>query len=180
MTKNQDGGEARNLPVHNPLLVVAGWSLKSVQPRVWDSSSPFYLPTLGAMMVSYAEFHSMKTRRRKAMEQGLHEYLGVPRHIKIYLDNGAFSFIKKTGSVPEADYIEFVNEARPDWYPVPQDFIPTPTMSPGKQKKCFTMTMEVNRSYQENGFVPIVHISNHLGSYLARLSQDDIQVLKAK
>ena len=43
--------------------IVAGLSLKNLQPRVWDPSSEFYLSGLSAVMVSYAEFHRMKARR---------------------------------------------------------------------------------------------------------------------
>jgi len=36
-------------------------------------------------MLSYADFHQMPSRRRQAMEQGLHTYLEIPSDIKIYL-----------------------------------------------------------------------------------------------
>jgi hypothetical protein len=176
MKKNLSGETAP----YRALLVVAGWSLKNAQPRVWDDTSPFYLPKLQAIMLSYAEFHQMKARRRKAMDQGLREYLGIPAHVKIYLDNGAFSFMTKTGSVPEHDYIEFVERAEPDWYPIPQDFIPSPKMSKKDQQECFEKTMSINRSYRHDGYVPIVHISECLGEYLDMLSPDDRQILQSK
>src|SRR4051812_42835926 len=72
------------------VLIVAGLSLKNLQPRVWDPSSPFYLPGVEAVMASYADFHKMPARRRKAMEVGLRAYLGVPEGVAVYLDNGAF------------------------------------------------------------------------------------------
>src|SRR5437868_562533 len=75
------------------MLIVAGLSLSNLNPRVWDSESPYYLSDLGAVMVSYADFHKAPQRRKWAMEQGLHTYLGVPEGIKIYLDNGAFYFL---------------------------------------------------------------------------------------
>ncbi len=75
------------------MLVVAGLSLKNLQPSVWDTNSPFHLPDLRAVMVSYADFHRMPARRRAAMERGLHEYLGIPEETKVYLDNGAFYFL---------------------------------------------------------------------------------------
>lgn len=165
---------------HRPLLVVAGWSLKNARPRVWDSESPFYLPNLRAIMVSYADFHAMPTRRRTAMEQGLHTFLAVPQHIKIYLDNGAFSFLSRTGSVPQAAYTEFVKHARPDWWPVPQDFIPTPKMPAREKWRCFQRTMRVNRAYQHDGFVPIIHIGPYLARYLTLIEDEDPHVLHTK
>ena len=88
------------------LLVDPGLSLKNLDPRVWDKSSRYYLPKLQAVMVSFADFHSTPARRQKAMELGLHKYLGVPKRIQIYLDNGAFYFMKLSGGISKSDYEE--------------------------------------------------------------------------
>jgi len=123
------------------MLLVAGLSLKNLKPRVWDAHSPYYLPNLRANMVSYADFHRLPAARRRAMAQGLHAYLGTPEHTKIYLDNGAFYFLGRDTGPLQEDYEEFVIKARPDWRPIPQDFIPTPTMTLEEQQRCFTRTM---------------------------------------
>ena len=39
--------------------IIAGLSLKNLNPRVWAPASPYHLPNLRAVMVSYAEFHQM-------------------------------------------------------------------------------------------------------------------------
>src|SRR5687767_5339445 len=111
------------------MLVIAGISLKNLRPRVWDPNSADYLPSLRAIMVSYADFHRNARGRQRAMEQGLRQYLGLPADVKVYLDNGAFYFLGRGGETPLAAYEEFVSRARPDWWPIPQDFIPTPQMS---------------------------------------------------
>src|SRR5438128_8762318 len=111
------------------MLVVAGLSLKNLQPRVWDISSPYYLPNLQAVMVSYADFHRMPAKRARAMAEGLHGFLGIPKKIKIFLDNGAFYFLGRNDEVVREEYEEFVARAKPDWWPIPQEFIPTPDMS---------------------------------------------------
>jgi hypothetical protein len=148
------------------VLIVAGLSLKNLEPRVWDPASEFHIPALQAVMVSYAEFHQMRARRKAAMKTGLRAYLGVPKHIKIYLDNGAFYFAaQKSGEAPLEEYEEFVADAKPNWKPIPQDYIPLPSMSPQKQRGCFDKTMRVNRQYEDNGYVPVVHIGNHLTQY---------------
>jgi len=103
------------------------------------------------------------------MEQGLHDFLGVPSNIQIYLDNGAFYFLKKGGLRPTTEYEAFVAAARPDWYPIPGDFIPTPVMSADEQYACFSDTMSVNRSYEHDGFVPVIHIGTHLDDYVAAI-----------
>ncbi len=152
------------------MLIVAGLSLKNLQPRVWDPSSEFHIPALEAVMVSYAEFHQLQARRTAAMKQGLRSYLGVPEHIKIFLDNGAFYFAgQETGEAPLKEYEEFVEATTPHWKPIPQDYIPLPSMSRQKQWSCFDKTMRVNRDYQHNGYVPVVHIGSHLMKYTEQM-----------
>lgn len=155
------------------MQIVAGLSLSNLKPKVWDDTSPYYLPNLQAVMVSYAEFYQAPNRRRKAMEQGLHSYLGIPERVLVYLDNGAFYFLKNEGEVPRQDYEEFVREARPNWYPIPQDYIPAPRMTDDEQLDCLRQTMAVNQKYRHDGFVPVIHISRHLDEYLNQLQADE-------
>jgi hypothetical protein len=160
------------------LDIVAGLSLKNLKPAVWDKESPYYLPDLHAVMVSYADFHAMKWRRTAAMKQGLHGYLGIPKRVKVYLDNGSFYFIGREGEAPTTEYEEFVRDAKPDWYPIPRDFIPTPKMRRRDQKFCFDRTMEVNHAYDYDGYVPVVHISGFLQQYTSAIKASE--KLKAK
>ncbi|HEY8163917.1 MAG TPA: hypothetical protein VIF83_00045 [Gemmatimonadaceae bacterium] len=160
--------------------VVAGLSLKNPKPRVWDKSSAHYLPALRAVMVSYAELHVMRVQRAKAMDLGLREYLGLPNHVRVYLDNGAFYFLGRPGARPRAAYEEFVKEAKPDWYPIPHDFIPTPSMGSAKQFACYERTMEVNRAYEYDGFVPVVHASRLLPRYVEAVAADKTLAAKSR
>ncbi len=148
------------------MLVVAGLSLSNLKPRVWDPRSEHYLPKLRAVMVSYADFHGSPIRTARAMQQGIHKYLGVPEGVKVYLDNGAFCLMAKAGRTPTEEYGDFVECAKPDWYPIPQDFIPTPRMSLEEQQQCFRQTMRVNEEYQGDGYVPVIHVSQFLEQYL--------------
>lgn len=149
------------------MLVVAGTTFKQLVPRVWDANSPHYLPQLQAIMVSYADFIRMPSHRKRAMDQGIRAYLGVPDHVKVYLDNGAFYFISKAGHVPEDEYNEFVSTAKPDWWPIPQDFIPVATLSVAQQYECFSQTMAANLAYLQDGYIPVIHVSNYLHAYTA-------------
>lgn len=153
--------------------IVAGLTLKSLTPRVWDPKSEYYLPALQAVMISYADFHRQPAQRRKAMNAGLRQHLGIPPHIKIYLDNGAFYFLNHEGGTPRKEYEEFVRHAQPDWWPIPQDFIPTPQMTKTEQQSCFRRTMRVNRAYRHDGFVPVVHIGQYLEKYTSALQADE-------
>jgi 7-cyano-7-deazaguanine tRNA-ribosyltransferase len=155
------------------VLIVPGLSLKNLEPRVWDPASPYHLPGLQAVMASYADFHKMPARRRKAMGVGLRAYLDVPEGIAVYLDNGAFYFGSQPGSAPLDEYEEFVDKAQPDWKPIPQDYIPIPSMTPQRQRGCFDKSMRINERYQHNGYVPVVRIGNHLLQYTARIHADE-------
>ena len=119
------------------MKIVAGLSLVNLKPQVWDATLPYYLPELDAVMISYADFHQSPTRRHRAIEEGLHTSLDIPKHVQIYLDNGAFRFSRAGGEVPRQDYEAFVEQTQPDWYAIPQDYIPTPCMSDYKQNKMF-------------------------------------------
>lgn len=154
------------------MLVVAGLSLKNLEPRVWDPTSEYHVPALAAVMISYAEFHRMPARRTAAMTLGLRAYLGIPRRIEIYLDNGAFSFASQRQAPPLGEYQDFVERARPDWKPIPRDFIPIPSMSPQGQRGCFDKTMRMNLRYLHDGYVPVIHIGNHLLQYTDQVIAD--------
>ena len=155
------------------MQIVAGISLKSIGPQVWDPASPYHLPDLQAVMVSYADFHQWPAQRRRSMEQGIHASLGIPKRVKVYLDNGAFYFSARDKEVPVRDYEEFVEAACPDWRPIPRDFIPTPNMTLDEQRRCLNRTMRVNRNYQHNGYVPVAHISRVLPDYVTRIKGNE-------
>lgn len=154
------------------MQIVAGLSLKNLKPRVWEPGSPYHLPQLRAVMVSYAEIHRRPKLRQAMMAQGLHRYLGVPPALQVYLDNGAFYFLSRGGEVARAAYEEFVERARPDWYPIAQDFIPTPQMTEQEQQACFDRTMAQNHDYRDDGYVPVIHISRFLEQYTAAVQAD--------
>ena len=161
------------------MLIVAGLSLNNLKPRVWDPESPYFIPQLKAVMVSYADFHRVPARKKTAVADGLRKMLGIPQGVEIFLDNGAFWFLsgKDTAGKDEEElrkeYEDFVRDARPGWWPVPRDFIPTPNMPAEKQLECFKNTMAVNRAYQGDGFVPVIHVSRFLKDYLVEIQSSE-------
>lgn len=155
------------------MKIVAGISLKGIKPRVWDPASPYHLPGLKAVMISYADFIRMPSKHRQAMAQGLHACLGVPESVAIYLDNGSFYFLRKDGEVNWENYETFIKATKPDWYPIPQDYIPTPKMNDAEQLACLGRTMVVNRAHLHDGYVPVVHVSRHLDEYLHQLQSEE-------
>lgn len=149
--------------------IVAGITLKNLSPRVWDPNSPYYLSSLKAVMVSYADFHRQPAQRRRAMESGIHASLGIPKELNVFLDNGSFYFSARGETVPAKEYEEFIEHARPCWKPVPRDFIPVPNMSLSEQRECLNRTMRINRSYRHDGYVPVAHISRVLDEYVVKI-----------
>ncbi len=107
------------------------------------------------------------------MQDGLRTWLGVLKEVAVYLDNGAFYFLSKDGETPRQEYDKFVRQAQPDWYAIPQDYIPTPRMSDQEQWDCLQWTMEVNRTYLQDGYVPVVHISRYMDEYLRQFLADE-------
>lgn len=162
------------------LEVVAGLSLKNLQPDVWKPESTYFIPALEAVMVSYGEFHQMPTQMKKAKELGLREYLGVPSQTKIFLDNGAFYFLRSGDVADRKDYEKFVEATKPDWYPMAFDVIPTPIMSDAKQRKCLDDTMAANRAYKHDGYVPVIHICRMLNEYVAAVKRSPKLAAKDK
>jgi hypothetical protein len=149
------------------VLVVAGLSLKNLEPRVWDPASPYHLPGLRAVMVSYADFHRSPARRRAAVERGLRAYLDVPAPVRLYLDNGAFAIFRRGGETVADDYRAFVERAHPDWYPIPRDVIPGPHMSIEEQRHCLRETLAIGDRYGDDGYAPVIHVGRVLGEYIA-------------
>jgi hypothetical protein len=112
------------------------------------------------------------------MQKGLREYLGVHEDVSIYLDNGSFAFWKRGTEPPVQEYIEFVRQAKPDWYPVPADYIPHPKLSVDEQKALFEKTMHMNSSYSKDGYVPVLHAGDWLLDYVEAFATQNVDMSK--
>jgi 7-cyano-7-deazaguanine tRNA-ribosyltransferase len=86
--------------------------------------------------------------------------------VQVYLDNGAFYFLRQNAETERPQYRDFVKKAKPDWYPIPYDSIPTPQMCDDGQRGCFKRTMDINRWYEHDGYVPVIHVSRLLDEYI--------------
>jgi hypothetical protein len=103
------------------------------------------------------------------MNEGLRAFLGVPKRVQVFLDNGAFAFSTREEEPPLGDFEAFVQAAQPDWHPIPRDFIPSPQMSLRHQHECLRRTMEMNLAYGANGHTPVIHISHLLPEYISQV-----------
>jgi 7-cyano-7-deazaguanine tRNA-ribosyltransferase len=160
------------------MLVVAGLTVKNLKPRVWDPASQFYLPNLHAVMLSYADFHQQPGLAFAVKRDGIRSWLGVPDHVQVFIDNGAFFFQGRHRIDHFGPYEEFVASVGANWWPIPQDFIPVPRMTSRAQRDCYEKTMAVNYAYQEDGFVPVIHIGRQFDEYLEAVT--GCEVLSAK
>jgi queuine/archaeosine tRNA-ribosyltransferase len=153
------------------MQVVVGTELDE-SPRFWRAGDTWYLPQVKAMMVSYFDFHRRPRKRRAAMDQGIHGYLGVSEGTKVYLDNGAFAFWRRGMDPPVSEYSEFVRSALPDWFPVPADFIPSPNLERASQHELMRRTMAMNVDFADKGFVPVLHAGDWLEEYLEAFERE--------
>lgn len=155
------------------MLIVAGLNLAHLEPRVWDKSSEYYLPDLQAVMISYAQIHKKPQLRIRMMSEGIRAVFNIPDETKVYLDNGSFNLSRTGLDAPIKAYEEFVEKTKPDWKPIPQDFIPSPKMSLAKQQDCLDKTMAVNVAFEHDGFVPVIHISKVFNKYIVELKKNE-------
>lgn len=155
------------------MLIVAGLNLANLEPRVWDKSSPYYLKDLQAVMISYAQIHKNSRTRTRMMAEGIRGFLNIPAETQVFLDNGAFNFAMKGFDAPVKDYEEFAEQTKPDWKPIPQDFIPAPKMSLKQQNECLRRTMDVNLAFKHDGYVPVIHISRVIKKYIVEIKSSE-------
>jgi 7-cyano-7-deazaguanine tRNA-ribosyltransferase len=152
--------------------VVAGLSLKNWRPRVWDRSSPEFVPRLTAVMLSFDEIRRRPVLHRRAVAEGLGAVLGRDEaSLRVYVDNGAFACLGR-GDEPDVEgFRRFVGAVRPAWYPVPADYIPRPTDSEPRQRVLFERTLAVMRAHAGDGYCPVIHTGPWLDRYLEALRE---------
>jgi 7-cyano-7-deazaguanine tRNA-ribosyltransferase len=66
-----------------------------------------------------------------------------------------------------------VSQAKPDWWPIPRDYIPTPRMTIEEQRGRLRQTMDVNLAYSRDGYVPVIHVSQLIDEYIAEVRSHD-------
>lgn len=159
--------------------VVTGLTLKNLRPRVWDRKSPEWVRGVTAVMLSFDEFRRRPPLLRKALSEGLSSILAPSRvgpdpgagKVRIFLDNGAFACLRRGDDPSIEEFRRFVAVVRPDWYPVPADFIPLPSYSRRRQRALFERTVAVLQEHAGDGYCPVVHPGPWLDGYLEALQR---------
>jgi 7-cyano-7-deazaguanine tRNA-ribosyltransferase len=107
-------------------------------------------------MVSFAELITRPGIYTASRREGLARYLDFTG--EVFLDNGAFSFQRRAVDPPVDEYVDYVERAKPDWCPVPTDYIPIPSASRKIAKRLAMLTSRVNSKYGGERFVPVIHM----------------------
>lgn len=136
------------------MQIAVGFPLRWPIP-VWRRSGPLALRGAASVMVSFGELRQRASIYESCLRVGLKAHFRVSGDV--FLDNGAFR-LNRLGQRPDIDaYVAFVRRTRPDWYPVPFDYMPTPADSRGTRSRKNKKTNELNLQYAPLGYVPVVH-----------------------
>jgi 7-cyano-7-deazaguanine tRNA-ribosyltransferase len=122
----------------------------------WSSSSLYQIPEVTALMVSFGEIHNRAHLLRGSCREGLGQHLGFPG--QVFLDNGSFALPQRRIGHRIEEYVGYVRRAKPDWYPVPIDYIPSPSLGAAAARRLADKTATINDTYAPRGFVPVVHV----------------------
>lgn len=153
------------------VLLVAGISLRNLVPRFWDRTSPYYVSGITAVMVSFTDLVQMPSHFEAVCAKGLRAHLGLPEHYKVFLDNGAFHTLSHNLRFDSRRYKRVVDAIKPDWYPIPIEHIPHPSMTAKAQARLYRLTMAQNRKYIRTSFAPVVHVGACLPQFLDGLEK---------
>src|SRR5262245_18706592 len=127
--------------------VVTGFPLRWPIP-VWRRGHPLFVPGVRSVMISFNDLLMHPTIHKACMRRGLRRVFGVSG--AFFLDNGAFAVLR-TGRAPSLGcYVDFVRRARPDWYPIPFDYIPLANETRSTQRRRFKRTLRLNLEYGRN------------------------------
>ncbi len=140
----------------------------------WRKDYTYRLPQIDKILISFYEIFKSKKLRNIFKSSLYNNEIGFPRYIKIFLDNGAFSFIKaNVKDNIEKEYVKFVKKLNPYWYPIPMDYIPHPSDDKKTQYIKFKKTMKMNRKYIEKGFVPVIHAGLYFEKFIEEIKKID-------
>src|SRR5690349_21164389 len=150
------------------MFLVAGISLRNLVPRFWDPESPYHVTGIDAVMVSTTDFVKLPSHVRRTQDLGLRAHLGLPADYRVFLDNGAFHTLSHELRFDSRRYKKLVETIKPDWYPIPIEHIPHPSMTEDEQHRLFDLTMRQNVKYRGTDYVPVMHVGACLPKFLRR------------
>lgn len=160
------------------LEFVCGVQISANYVPFWDRNSPYYIEGINSILLSYYNLIKRKSVYKVFSDKKHRKEFGFEKKVKFFLDNGSFSFIKRSISIDPEEYLRFVRKLKPYWYPIPQDFIPHPNEDKNVQREKLIKTMEMNRRYYEHGCVPVIHAGIFLEEFIKELKDMDRDLKK--
>jgi len=154
------------------LHLVAGISLTGIIP-FWRKNYSYYISNIDRILISFYQIKRNKNLSQISSEKEFKRLLKISKSIKLYIDNGAFSFVK-SGKFPNVEeYIAFIEKIKPYWYPIPADFIPHPSETKEVQFEKFLKTMEYNKKYMDKGYTPVIHAGIFFEKFISEIKKID-------
>lgn len=139
--------------------------------RIFDPDDALYIEGIDGVMFSYALVagpNKEESTYRRLWKRGYRLGYSIPDDVKIYLDNGSFSFSQQGYTVHAAAYRTFVDRTTPDWYPMPQDYIPSLDMPLDEQHRRMEKTMRNNEEWSGGDYAMVLHVGPYFDSYVER------------
>ena len=150
------------------LVLGIGSGITRFLQKMIDSNKEF-AKSIDAVMLSYAiASESPKDFRMIWKRRNIKETYQLPSHIKIFLDNGSFSFATKGYEGSLKAYENFVERVNPEWAPMPRDYIPMKNMTVDEKFGCMIKTMENNQKYAGDRYAMILHGGPAFEEYIKR------------
>jgi hypothetical protein len=150
------------------LRLVVGTQLRA-NVNFWTAGTASYVGGVEALMVSFAEMIERRGIMVAVAKSGLGHHLRFRGDI--FLDNGSYTMLRDGGKPRIDEYVDFVARAKPDWFPVPVDYLPSPSNSRLVARRLAEKTARINDLFGHSGYVPVVHMGPHFAEYFRRTLQ---------
>ena len=161
------------------LIIGTNPGIIKMTARCYDETDPLYIEGVDGMMFSYAVALESQKAHRRLWKQGFRQGYNLRDEYKIYLDNGSFSFSQQGYTVEPLAYRKFVEQVKPDWYPMPQDYIPGLDMPLDEQWSRMEKTMENNHKWSGSDYAMILHTGACFDEYIKRFKSSEV-LMKSK
>ena len=135
---------------------------------------PYYIQDIDGVIFSYEHVVNSPRKYQRLWKRGIREIYRIPKHVKLFLDNGSFGFSSKGYSGSLRAYEVWAQKMEPDWKPMPRDFIPWIEMSDDELTENMNRTIENNLKYSGDDYAMIFHAGPRFEDYLTQFQQEPL------
>ena len=161
------------------LIIGTNPGIIKMTARCYDENDPLYIEGVDGMMFSYAVALESPKVHQRLWKQGFKQGYNLRDEYKIFLDNGSFTFSQQGYTVEPIAYRKFVEQTSPDWYPMPQDYIPGLDMPLDEQWQRMEQTMRNNHEWSGSDYAMILHTGACFDEYIKRFKASET-LMKSK